>query len=125
MTNKLRAARHRQLAAYIKRKKPEKFHQGEWFCGGAACIGGHGALMLGWKPFGDGRMRPYRYTSSIVIKGRRKGNPAAITSEFLGYDCSLDYASLFDRDAPWQTRDAAVTELRRRADAIERGEEPQ
>lgn len=111
MTNTERARRYRRLADYIERQPEENFNMRRYFCGSAACMAGHGALMLGWTRGED-----------LFFDVQRKGSAASartVTRRYLGLG-DFDAALLFQPLAPWQTRDAAVAELRRRAEEEEK-----
>lgn len=109
MTHKTRATRYIKLAAYIERQPEENFDQTViGFYGTATCIAGHCATMLGWKKVPN------------LILGVGRGNKtefSAITvaAKYLGFISGKSYKDLFSGKALWQTRDAAVAELRRRA----------
>ena len=112
MTKTERARRYRRLADYIERQPAENFQQRSWFCGSAACVAGHSALMLGWTPI----------TGALEFKVQRKGRvgfAGDIAQRYLGLT-DAQSSRLFKAHAPWQTRDAAVAELRRRAEKEER-----
>lgn len=98
MTHSTRAKHYRRLADYIARQPEENFYQRRWFCGSAACIAGHTALMLGW-----GHQR-----------GKVDFDVCSIAANYLGLP-DAEQGILFNPGALWQTRDAAVAELLRRA----------
>ncbi|MDE2098325.1 MAG: hypothetical protein KGL39_13815 [Patescibacteria group bacterium] len=109
MTHALRAKRYRKLADYIANKRAKDFSQQRWFCGSAACIAGHCSLMLGWK------LDPHEHTGRMWLhKGKQAGYPDMILGRYLGLNERV-MLDLTKSSAPWQFRDAAVAELRRRA----------
>lgn len=117
MTNKAMAARYRKLADYIAAQPAHNFKQDTWFCGTAACIAGHCAIMLGWSLTNDdGNDVP------LLRKRGKIGNVEEIAALFLGLvsNCTV----LLESQVPWNTKAKAVKELRKRAAAIEAGYSP-
>lgn len=111
MTHKTRAVRYLTLAQFILSQPSEQFDQRQWAygeygrfpCGTPGCIGGHCAAMLGWE-------RVDEIAEKKIF---------CVARAYLGL--SGDEADvLFRGDAPWQTRDEAVSELIRRSQAESR-----
>lgn len=100
----------RQLADYIERQPPENFYQRLWFCGTAACVAGHCALMLGYVRSQDAR---------VVSPSGESRDVRDVSQEFLGLS-DREANGLFFGFAPHQHRDQAVAELRRLADIADR-----
>ncbi len=109
MTPKIQARRFRKLADYIAAKPEKDFDQKLWHCGTTACVAGHCAAM-------NGKLVPTVFTDGRV----KTVDPFVHAQKFLGLDYDTAWG-LFSAEAPWQTRDAAVAELRRRAGEIDAG----
>ncbi|MDE2098319.1 MAG: hypothetical protein KGL39_13785 [Patescibacteria group bacterium] len=105
MTHALRAKRYRRLADYIAKQPKEYFSQKDLLCGIAASIAMHCAIML----------RRVDVDWEWGSWGTERGvHPSLVCIKYLGLQSEKGFMLLSPR-APWQTRDQAVRELRRRA----------